>query len=78
MLARIRNSFCYRAAAFALLALRGGLLASCATKQEAPIIADESTAQESALPWNKQEKWETQGQMGMAAERISGPGGRDY
>lgn len=69
------HSIYARAAKLALAIAASATLMSCATKKEPPLIADESAGAESALPWNKQEKWEGQGQMGMAAERMA-PGGR--
>jgi hypothetical protein len=35
-------------------------LSSCATQKETPLVADPSGREESTIPWNKQEKWETQ------------------
>lgn len=70
MLALVRNHFRSRQSAiFALLLFGCGLLASCATKQEPQLISD-SSSRESALPWNKQEKWEGTGQLGAMAERF--------
>jgi hypothetical protein len=37
-------------------------LTSCATKEPPPLIADPSDRNETALPWNQQEKWEREGQ----------------
>lgn len=36
-------------------------LASCATKEPPPLIADPGAARDSALPWNEQQKWERDG-----------------
>ncbi len=44
-------------------------LASCATKQEPQILAGQP-GRESTLPWNQQEKWESQGQFGPMAEKL--------
>jgi len=44
-------------------------LASCATKQE-PQLVSTGAEPESALPWNKQEKWENTGQLGAMADRL--------
>jgi outer membrane biogenesis lipoprotein LolB len=37
-------------------------LLGCAKDQPA-LVDDSATKNESSMPWNKQEKWETQGQM---------------
>jgi hypothetical protein len=37
------------------------VLASCATKEPAPLIADPGATRETALPWNEQQKWERDG-----------------
>ena len=71
MLARVRKSIWFRAANIALLALAAGALSSCATKPEPSLIADDH-GRESALPWNKQEKWESEGQLSGMTERIGG------
>jgi hypothetical protein len=42
-------------------------LVGCA-KDQPPLVGD-STKNESSMPWNKQEKWETQGQMGGITDR---------
>lgn len=36
-------------------------LASCATKEPPPLIADPSASRETSLPWNEQQKWERDG-----------------
>ena len=69
MLARIRNSPFFRATNLVLLLGAACALASCATKQEPQLVSDGSD-RESALPWNKQEKWENTGQLGGMAERF--------
>lgn len=45
------------------------MLTACATKKEPQLISD-SAQTESSLPWNQQEKWENQGQLGPMAERF--------
>ncbi len=54
----------------ALLALAlGATFVSCAsTKEPAPLVSDPSGGRESAIPWNKQEKWEQQGQLSQFQE----------
>jgi len=44
-----------------LLAL-ATLLVSCATKKDTRLVSDQDEREDSLIPWNKQEKWETQGQ----------------
>jgi hypothetical protein len=39
-------------------------LSSCATKQPPPLIQDPSAKNETALPWNEQQKWEREGEAG--------------
>lgn len=79
MLARIRDSFWQRATNFVAVALIAGAFASCASKKETVQLVNDpsATGEESALPWNQQEKWEGQGQFGGMAERMqSGSRGR--
>lgn len=73
MLARIRKSLPFQGSSKLLLLLFVvGALSSCATKEEPQLITDGRDGRESALPWNKQEKWENQGQLGSMAERFQG------
>ena len=44
-----------------MLACLSAALTSCATKEPPPLIADPNAANETALPWNRQEKWEVEG-----------------
>ena len=69
MLAVIRNLSTFRTAKVALLI---GLSAftSCATKPE-PQLVSTGGDRESSLPWNQQQKWESQGQLGTMAERFN-------
>ena len=69
MLVQIRNSRFFRITHLALLAGAGLALASCATKQDPQLVSTGAEA-ESAIPWNKQEKWENTGQLGAMAERL--------
>jgi len=71
MLDQIRNSNWYRIANCALLAGAVCALSSCATKQPAPLISDNPRGRESSIPWNQQEKWEGQGQLGPMAEGLN-------
>ncbi|MDQ6654909.1 MAG: hypothetical protein M3Y80_03740 [Verrucomicrobiota bacterium] len=69
MLAQILNPLAPRAARFLLLTLGVSLLASCATKPE-PQLVSNGVGRESAIPWNQQEKWENQGQLGAMADHL--------
>ena len=69
MLAAIRNRSTFRAAKVALLLGLSGFT-SCATKEKPPLVSDGSR-RESSLPWNQQQKWENQGQLGNMAERFN-------
>jgi hypothetical protein len=45
-------------------------MTSCATQKETALVKDPDAAQyESALPWNKQEAWETGGQFQNMSDR---------
>jgi outer membrane biogenesis lipoprotein LolB len=67
----VRDFFSSRAARFACAALAAAVLASCAQKEQVALVNDPSTSgRESALPWNQQEKWESQGQFGGMADRM--------
>lgn len=44
-------------------------LTSCATKDPGPLIADPSDRNETALPWNQQEKWEREGQAAALTQQ---------
>jgi len=49
-----------------LLAALLATLVSCASQKDARLVNDPDQKSESAIPWNKQEKWETEGPWGMA------------
>jgi hypothetical protein len=67
MLARIRRLG--RNVALALLSAMAITLVSCATQKQAPrLVSDPDDRADSAIPWNKQEKWE------MAPEAAAGLG----
>src|SRR5260370_2546500 len=58
MLAQIRRQ--ERKVAAVLLLAAAGMLVSCASQKEhVPLVNDPDPKPESAMPWNKQEKWET-------------------
>jgi hypothetical protein len=62
MLAQIRKH--QRTVASVLLLVAAGLLVSCASQKEnVALVNDPDAKAEGAMPWNKQEKWETGGQM---------------
>ena len=71
MLARIpdRTRFSFRIAS--LVICTAAALTSCATKEEPPLITDTGKTRESTIPWNKQEKWESQGQFGGMGGNIT-------
>jgi outer membrane biogenesis lipoprotein LolB len=51
-----------------LLLVGAALFASCAAEKPA-LVDDPDSKHESQMPWNKQEKWETQGQMAGITDR---------
>jgi len=62
MLAQIRKQ--RKKIASVLLLAAAGTLVSCASQKEnVALVKDPDAKQESAMPWNKQEKWETGGQF---------------
>jgi outer membrane biogenesis lipoprotein LolB len=66
MLARIPK----RTISAGLLLLGCAFLCACATEKPQPaLVNDPDAKRESALPWNKQEKWETEGQFAGMNER---------
>jgi len=59
-----------RTTASLLLLVACTLLAGCATQKPKPALVDDpDAATESQIPWNKQEKWETQGQFANMTDR---------
>jgi hypothetical protein len=52
-----------------LLLTVAGLLVSCATHKDTALVNDPEAKQESLIPWNKQEKWETGGQLSGVTDR---------
>ena len=61
MLARISDSTRFQFMSIVLLFCVATALASCATKEQPPLIADPGATRETALPWNEQQKWERDG-----------------
>ena len=62
MVAAIVNRMRFRAAVIALLACLATTFTSCVSKPPPPLISDPQAANETALPWNQQQKWEREGQ----------------
>ena len=68
MLAQILNL--KRKVAVILLLAAAISFVSCASqKEQAAIVNDPDAKPESQLPWNKQEKWETGGQLANITDR---------
>jgi hypothetical protein len=69
MLALLRSL--KRNVTFALLLAMAITLAGCATQDTARLVDDPDDHRDSALPWNKQEKWESAGGQlaGMTDDR---------
>jgi starvation-inducible outer membrane lipoprotein len=69
MLALLRSL--KRNVTFALLLAMAIMLAGCATQDTPRLVDDPDDHRDSALPWNKQEKWETAGGQlaGMTDDR---------
>jgi hypothetical protein len=44
-------------------------LVSCASQKQQVVVDDPDSKHESTVPWNKQEKWETQGQFAGMTDR---------
>jgi hypothetical protein len=62
MLAQIRKQ--ERKIAAILLLAAASILVSCASqKDQVTLVKDPDAKPEGAMPWNKQEKWETGGQF---------------
>ena len=51
-----------------LLFAAAALFVSCASEKP-PLVDDPDAKHETQMPWNKQETWETQGQMSGATDR---------
>ena len=54
---------------FALLCALAIAITSCATKETPRLVSDPDDHGDSTIPWNKQEKWETAGQLSEFTER---------
>ena len=56
--------------ACALLCAGVSLFVSCASQKErVALVKDPDEKADSMIPWNKQEKWETQSQLGGITDR---------
>jgi hypothetical protein len=44
-------------------------MTSCATQHDTALVKDPDDHHDSAMPWNKQEKWETGGQFQAMTDR---------
>ncbi|MEY2500834.1 MAG: hypothetical protein QOI07_1168 [Verrucomicrobiota bacterium] len=64
MLATIRKRNFVHVASCAALGFIALGASSCATKRVEPLINDPSAKNETALPWNEQQKWEREGEAG--------------
>ena len=67
MLARIRRE--QKKIAAVLLFASATLMVSCATQKDVALVKDPDAKPEGAMPWNKQEKWETGGQFSNMTDR---------
>jgi hypothetical protein len=55
--------------ASAVLLIAATTLVSCASQKQQLVVDDPDSKHESSVPWNKQEKWETQGQFAGMTDR---------
>jgi hypothetical protein len=69
MLARIPDRIRSNTVVAALALCAAGALSSCATNEKPQLVSDGRTGKESSIPWNKQEKWETEGQFANMTDR---------
>jgi hypothetical protein len=69
MLAVILSRIHFRAGRVMLLVCLAAMLTACAAKQPPPLISDPQAANETALPWNQQQKWEREGQAAGLTEQ---------
>lgn len=67
MAAAIISRIRFQIAGMAMLACLA--LTSCASKDPGPLIADPNARNETALPWNQQEKWEREGQAAALTQQ---------
>jgi hypothetical protein len=55
--------------ASAVLLAAATTFVSCASQKQQVVVDDPDSKHESMVPWNKQEKWETQGQFAGMTDR---------
>ena len=67
MLAQVRNL--RKIGAPALLCAVAITVVSCATQPDTRVVSDPDDRHDSAIPWNKQESWETGGQFANMTDR---------
>ena len=65
MLATIRKPIQFPFFKLALLLCVVAGMAACVTKKPEPLIRDPSAQNDSALPWNEQQKWEREGEAAV-------------
>ncbi len=68
MLAQIRD-LKRKIVVILLLAAATGLISCASQKEQVAVVKDPDAKPESQLPWNKQEKWETGGQLSGITDR---------
>ena len=68
MLAQIRKQE-GKVAAILLLAAASMLVSCATTKDHVTLVKDPDGKPESAIPWNKQEKWESGGQFANFSDK---------
>ena len=68
MLAQIRD-LKRKIVVILLLAAATGLISCASQKDQVAVVNDPDAKPESQLPWNKQEKWETGGQLSGITDR---------
>jgi hypothetical protein len=69
MLARIRKIRKNIATILLLVAGATALISCASQKEQVTLVDDPDAKKESMIPWNKQEKWETGGQMANITDR---------
>jgi hypothetical protein len=68
MLAQIRN-LKGKIAALLLIAAASTLVSCATNKEDVRLVKDPDEKQDTLMPWNKQEKWETGGQLANMTDR---------
>lgn len=69
MLAQLRSATRRLSIALLLVAAAAGFASCASEKQDVALVNDPDAKKESMIPWNKQEKWESQGPMGNITDR---------